>query len=69
MKSNKNFQKSKKSIPFDSNREMKVKKGDATLNKKKHLKKEIFDEIDEFEDIDLYRNKEDILEDEEDSDY
>ena len=31
-------------------------------------KKEIFDEIDEFEDIDLFGNKEDVLEDDEDSD-
>ncbi len=68
MKSNKNFQKSKKSSSFIDDREVKVKKVEGSSKKKKYFKKEIFDEIDEFEDLDLFGNKEDFLEDDEDSD-
>lgn len=68
MKSNKNFQKSKKSSSFNDDREVKVKKVEGSSKKKKYFKKEIFDEIDEFEDLDLFGNKEDFLEDDEDSD-
>lgn len=68
MKSNKNFQKSKKSSSFNDDREAKVKKVEDSSKKKKYFKKEIFDEIDEFEDLDLFGNKEDFLEDDEDSD-
>ncbi|MEE4197722.1 MAG: hypothetical protein V2I54_08765 [Bacteroidales bacterium] len=65
MKSNKNFQKSKKNRSFDDEREMKVKKVNGS-KKKKYFKKEIFDEIEEFEDLDLFGNNEDFLDDEED---
>lgn len=67
MKSNKNFQKSKKSNSFNDEREIKVKKVGVPSKKKKNFKKEIFDEIEEYEDIDLFGNKEDFLEDDEDS--
>lgn len=68
MKSNKNFQKSKKSNSLKDDREVKVKKVEDSSKKKKYFKKEIFDEIDEFEDLDLFGKKEDFLEDDEDSD-
>lgn len=68
MKSNKNFQKSKKSVPFNDDREAKVKKVEGSTKKTKYFKKEIFDEIDEFEDLDLFGNKEGFSEDDEDSD-
>ncbi len=58
MKSNKNFQKSKKSKSFEGNEEVKVKKVGLSSKKKKNLKKEIFNEIDEFEEIDLFGYKE-----------
>ncbi|MEA2105594.1 MAG: hypothetical protein U9P82_02575 [Bacteroidota bacterium] len=64
MKSNKNFQKSKKNKSFGDEREMKVKKVNAS-KKQKYFKKEIFDEIEEFEDIDLYGKEDDFLDDEE----
>jgi hypothetical protein len=43
---------------------MKVKKVNAS-KKQKYFKKEIFDEIEEFEDIDLYGKEDDFLDDEE----
>ncbi|MDK2977937.1 MAG: hypothetical protein PWP52_651 [Bacteroidales bacterium] len=64
MKSNKKFQKSKKNKSFGDEREMKVKKVNAP-KKQKYFKKEIFDEIEEFEDIDLYGKEDDFLDDEE----
>jgi len=69
MKSNKNFQKSKKSKSFDNEREMNVKKVQGS-KKKKYFKKEIFDEIEEFEDLDLYGKSDDFLygDEEEDDD-
>lgn len=68
MKSNKNFQKSKKANSFDSERDSKVKKVGASSKKTKYFKKEIFDELDELGDIDLFEEKEDFLEEDEDSD-
>ncbi|HSH51042.1 MAG TPA: hypothetical protein VK982_04880 [Bacteroidales bacterium] len=65
MKSTKNFQKSKKSKSFDNEREMKIKKVNGP-KKKKYFKKEIFDEIEEFEDLDLYGKEENFFDDEED---
>mgnify|MGYP001276933994 FL=1 len=67
MKSNKNFQKSKKHRPFDEDNEIRAKKVGLPEKKSKNLKKEIFEEIDEFEEIDLFGNNEDY-EDYEDSD-
>jgi hypothetical protein len=68
MKSSKNFQKSKKSRSFEGNEDAKVKKVGLSSNKKKNLKKEIYSEIDEFEEIDLFGYKEDDLITEDDSD-
>ena len=84
MKSNKNFQKSKKPRPFDDD-ETRVKRADSSSKKIKNFKKEIYDEIDEFEEIDLFGKNEDYddeeekylddedeeeyLDDDEDSDY
>ncbi len=67
MKSNKNFQKSKKNKSFENEREMKVKKVNGS-KKKKYFKKEIFDEIEEFEDLDLFGKNDDFLDYEEDDD-
>ncbi|HKL09436.1 MAG TPA: hypothetical protein VJ896_11720 [Bacteroidales bacterium] len=60
MKSNKNFQKSKKNKSFDNEREMNVKKVTGS-KKEKYFKKEIYDEIEEFEDLDLYGENNDFL--------
>ena len=68
MKSNKNFQKSKKSNSFDNEREMKSKKAGEPSKKKKNLKREIYNELEDFEDLDLFGNKDEFLEDDEDSD-
>lgn len=68
MKSNKNFQKSKKPSAFVDDREVRVKKVEGSSKKKKNFKKEIFDEIDEFEDIDLFGKNEDFVEEDEDED-
>ncbi|MFO7827077.1 MAG: hypothetical protein R6V23_00530 [Bacteroidales bacterium] len=65
MKSSKNFQKSKKPKSFDDEREMKAKKANGS-KKDKYFKKEIFDEIEEFEDLDLYGKNDDFLDPEED---
>ncbi len=60
---NKNFQKIKKSKSFDGDNETRIKKVDQpSSKKKKNYKQEIFDEIDEFEDIDLYGKNEDSFE-------
>jgi len=75
MKSNKNFQKSKKHRPFDEEYDSRVKKI-GSEKKSKNFKREIFEEIDEFEEIDLFgKNEEDedyedenIFEDDDDSD-
>ena len=67
MKSNKNFQQSKKNKSFENEREMKIKKVNGS-KKKKYFKKEIFDEIEEFEDLDLFGKDDDILDNEEDGD-
>lgn len=67
MKSNKNFQQSKKNKSFENEREMKVKKVNGS-KKKKYFKKEIFDEIEEFEDLDLFGKDDDVLDNEEDGD-
>ena len=70
MKSNRNFQKSKKSKSFDEEREMKVKKVGASAKKKKNFKQEIFAEIDdEDQEIDLFGKKDDSFEDDEDTEY
>lgn len=69
MKSNKSFQKSKKSKHFDDNQELRIKKVDSSSKKKKNFKKEIYNEIDELEELDLFGNKNDYLDDDEDSDY
>lgn len=65
MKSNKNFQKSKKPKSFDDEREKKAKKVNGS-KKEKYFKKEIFDEIEEFEDIDLFGKNDNFLDHEED---
>ncbi|HRW61892.1 MAG TPA: hypothetical protein P5132_00310 [Bacteroidales bacterium] len=65
MKSNKNFQKSKKQRPFDEEYESRVKKV-GSEKKSKNFKREIFEELDEFEEfeeIDLFGKTE------EDEDY
>lgn len=64
MKSNRNFQKTKKSNSFDEERDMKVKKV-GTGKKKKNFKKEIFAELDEEdEEFDLFGRDEDFENDE-----
>lgn len=67
MKSNKNFQKSKKHRPFDEDNEIRAKKVGSPEKKSKNFKKEIFEEIDEFEEIDLFGKNEDY-EDSDDED-
>ncbi|MCB2197415.1 MAG: hypothetical protein KQH79_16265 [Bacteroidetes bacterium] len=60
MKSNRNFQKTKKSNSFDEEKELKVKKV-GTGKKKKNFKKEIFAELDEEEEeFDLFGRDEDF---------
>lgn len=60
MKSNRNFQKSKKSNSFDEEKELRVKKV-GTGKKKKNLKQEIFAEIDEEdEEFDLFGRDEEF---------
>jgi hypothetical protein len=59
MKSNKNFQKAKKIRPFDDEKDLKGKKVIPLTKKDKYFKKEIFDEIDEFEDIEEYDTDQD----------
>lgn len=69
MKSNRNFQKSKKSNSFDDEKEMKIKKVGAG-KKKKNFKQEIFSEIEEDDDeFDLFGRNGDSLENKEDSNY
>ena len=63
MKSNRNFQKSKKSNSFDQEREMKSRKAVVFSKKKKYFKREIYEELEEFGDIDLFGNKNEIIED------
>jgi hypothetical protein len=61
MKSNRNFQKSKKSNSFDEVREKKVKKVGGPTKKKKNFKQEIFAELeDEEEELDLFGRNEEI---------
>jgi len=67
MKSNKNFHKSKKSNSFDNEREMKIKKIGID-KKKKNLKQEIFAELDDDEELDLFGRNEDSFDSEEESD-
>lgn len=69
MKSNRNFQKSKKSNSFDNEKEMRIKKVGAG-KKKKNFKQEIFSEIeDDDEEFDLFGRNGDSLENKEDSNY
>jgi len=68
MKSNKNFHKPKKSNSFDNEREARAKKSGAFSKKKKNLKKEIYDELEEFEDLDLFGNNDEFLEEDGESD-
>ncbi len=65
MKSSKNFQKTKKTRSFDNEREPRIKKVGNTNKKQKNYKKEIYHEIDEDEELDLFGKKDDILDDEE----
>ncbi|OFX85880.1 MAG: hypothetical protein A2W99_17290 [Bacteroidetes bacterium GWF2_33_16] len=60
MKSNKNFNKAKKPRPFDNESELRGKKVVPLLKKDKYFKKEIFNEIDEFEDIEEYDSDQDL---------
>jgi len=72
MKSNKNFHKAKKTRPFSDENELKGKKVIPLAKKDKYFKQEIFNEIDEFEDIedsDLEENQDDFDEIEDDSFY
>jgi len=69
MKSNRNFHKPKKSNSFDHEREARVKNPGASSKKKKNLKKEIYDELEEFEDLDLFANKDKFLDEDDESDY
>lgn len=68
MKSNKNFHKPKKSNSFDDERNVRAKKSGASLKKKKNLKKEIYDELEEFEDLDLFGNNDEFLQEDDESD-
>lgn len=61
MKSSKNFHKSKKSTSFDGDNEPRGKKM-STSKKSKYFKKEIEDEIDDDEELDLFGFKDDHIE-------
>ncbi|MBI9054807.1 MAG: hypothetical protein JEY96_13370 [Bacteroidales bacterium] len=67
MKSSKANQKFKKSNSSENIREKKIKRVKTDSKKEKNFKKDIYDEIDEFEEIDLFGNKEEFLEHDEDS--
>lgn len=67
MKSSKNFQKSKKSNSFGGTEEMKVKKVSSPSKKEKNFKNTLYNEIDEFEELDLFGYKDDDLNTEDDS--
>ena len=60
MKSNKNFQKAKKPRPFSDENDLKGKKVVPLSKKDKYFKQEIFNEIDEFEDIEDYDRENDL---------
>lgn len=65
MKSNKNFHKAKKPRPLSDENDLKGKKVVPLAKKDKYFKQEIFNEIDEFEDIedyDLIENDDDLEE-------
>ena len=65
MKSNKNFQKSKKTNNFEGDSDTKMKKVDSS-KKIKYFKKEIEDEIDESEEFDLFGFNDDDAEEPDD---
>ncbi len=72
MKSNKTFHKTKKARPFGDENELKGKKVIPLAKKDKYFKQEIFNEIDEFEDIedfDLEENQDDFDDIEDDTVY
>lgn len=63
MKTNHKHQKPKNSGSFGYEKEKKIKQVKSSSKKKKNFKKEIYDEIDEFEEIDLFGTKEDLDDD------
>ena len=65
MKSSKNFQKAKKTRSFDGDGESRIKKLDSS-KKSKYFKKEIEDELDEDEELDLFGFKDEIDESDDD---
>lgn len=66
MKSNKTFHKAKKARPFSDENELKGKKVVPLAKKDKYFKQEIFNEIDEFEDIEDYDLENDNQDDNQD---